>query len=122
MIVDTGDWLLPRQFDGHAELQKPPLYYWLVALIGKLQSNDVDAWAERLPSAIAALGTVVLLFGSLWKSGRPIAAIVAALILATAQHFTWIGRTGRIDVPLTFTITAAVLGLSSRYVAWHPID
>jgi 4-amino-4-deoxy-L-arabinose transferase-like glycosyltransferase len=118
-IIDTGDWLLPRQFDGHAELQKPPLYYWLVTLIGKLQSGDVDAWAERLPAAIAALGTVALLFGALRQSGRPIAAIVAALILATAQHFTWIGRTGRIDVPLTLAVTSSVLGLHSKCVGWQ---
>ena len=62
-------------------------------------------------------GQIALLFGAFWKSGRPTASIAAALILATAQHFTWIGRTGRIDVPLTFTVTAAVLGLRSSLFA-----
>src|SRR5579862_2848598 len=36
MILDEGHWLVPQLFDRHLELQKPPLYYWLVALIGWL--------------------------------------------------------------------------------------
>src|SRR5438552_1392581 len=35
-ILSDGTWLLPRLFDGHIELQKPPLYYWLVAILGKI--------------------------------------------------------------------------------------
>ena len=34
MVLTGGHWLLPRLYDGHLELQKPPLYYWLVALLG----------------------------------------------------------------------------------------
>ena len=41
MILDEGCWGLPRLFDGHLELQKPPLYYWLVALLGKLAGGQV---------------------------------------------------------------------------------
>src|SRR6184192_2165206 len=29
-VLEDGRWLLPHLHDGHAELQKPPLYYWLV--------------------------------------------------------------------------------------------
>ena len=36
MMLDTGDWLLPRLFDKRVELQKPPCYYWCVALLGWL--------------------------------------------------------------------------------------
>src|SRR5260370_10154650 len=56
--VLDGDWALPQLYDGRAELQKPPLYYWLVAGIAKLRGGDVDAWAVRLPAALAALGCV----------------------------------------------------------------
>src|SRR6267142_1437144 len=43
MILDEGHWLVPRLFDRHLELQKPPLYYWLVALIAWMKGGAVDA-------------------------------------------------------------------------------
>src|SRR5439155_12056869 len=52
MILDEGHWLVPRLFDQHLELQKPPLYYWLVALFGWMKGGNVDAWAVRLPAAL----------------------------------------------------------------------
>src|SRR5262249_59608854 len=42
--VLDGDWALPRQFDGQPEMQKPPLYYWLVAGVARLGGGPVDAW------------------------------------------------------------------------------
>lgn len=112
-ILDTGDWLLPRLLDGQPELQKPPMYYWLVAAIGWLRGGTVDPLDVRLPAALAAIGTVLLLTISF--RARPIVAVGAALMLATMQHFTWIGRTGRIDMPLTFAVTAAILGVRSNH-------
>src|ERR1700730_8871717 len=58
-ILDDGCWGLPRQFDGQVELQKPPLYYWLVALAARARGVPVDAWAVRLPAALAGLGSVL---------------------------------------------------------------
>jgi 4-amino-4-deoxy-L-arabinose transferase-like glycosyltransferase len=111
-ILDSGDWLQPRLFDGTPEMQKPPMYYWLVAASASIRGGNVDAWDVRLPSAFAAFGTMLLLLISF--RARHIVAVGSALCLATMQHFTWIGRTGRIDVPLTFAVTAAVLGLRSK--------
>src|SRR5205085_8904088 len=62
MILDEGHWLVPRLFDRHLELQKPPLYYWLVAAIGWLRGGHVDASAVRLPAALSALACVLFLF------------------------------------------------------------
>lgn len=108
-ILSDGGWGLPRLFDGrYLELQKPPLYYWLVALIAGIRRHDVDAWDARLPAAIAGtagvLGLAVL---GTWRR-RPVAGMLAAGILATALHYTSLARTGRIDLPLTATVGAAV--------------
>src|SRR4051812_27273302 len=73
MILDEGAWLVPRLFDGHLELQKPPLYYWLVALIAWVRGVPVDAWAVRLPAALAGLTTVLILYGLGVRTGRPLA-------------------------------------------------
>src|SRR3954469_18250595 len=56
-MAATGDWLVPH-LNGFEHFQKPPLLYWLTATsIRLLGANE---WAARLPSAVAALGTVLL--------------------------------------------------------------
>jgi 4-amino-4-deoxy-L-arabinose transferase-like glycosyltransferase len=105
--VLDDDWRLPHLFDGRAEMQKPPLYYWLVALIAWPRSG-VDAWAVRLPAALSAVGCVLLVSVLGWRRGRPSAGIAAGLILATAVHFPWLARIGRIDMPLSLTTALAI--------------
>ncbi len=107
VILETGQWGLPRLFDEQIELQKPPLYYWLVALVAWLH-GAVDAWAVRLPAALAALVCALLIFALLWRNGRSVAGFAAACVLATCWHFTWLARVGRIDMPLTLAVTAAL--------------
>jgi 4-amino-4-deoxy-L-arabinose transferase-like glycosyltransferase len=108
MILDEGHWLVPRLFDRHLELQKPPMYYWLVALLGWLNGGIVDAWTVRLPAALSAFVTVLFVYYLGVRSKRPLAGLLAASILASCVHFTWLARVGRIDMPLTMTITLAL--------------
>jgi 4-amino-4-deoxy-L-arabinose transferase-like glycosyltransferase len=109
-VLSSGKWDLPRLFDGRIEMQKPPLYYWLVALLGAVNGGQVNEWCVRLPSALSALGCVLLLL--LWgvRRGRPLAAHLAAVLLATSLHFTALARIGRIDMPLTFTVSLTLVG------------
>src|SRR5262249_23974579 len=72
-LLDGGDWGLPRRFDRRPELQKPPLYYWLVAALARLTGGEVDAWAVRLPAALSALATVLLVYAFGAALGRPLA-------------------------------------------------
>jgi 4-amino-4-deoxy-L-arabinose transferase-like glycosyltransferase len=118
---------VPRLADGRLELQKPPLYYWLVAGVawvkGQLggQSPRVDAWAVRLPATLAALGCLLLLGALAWACGRPGPGLYGAIILATAFHFTWLARIGRIDMPLTLTVSLVLGGLylAPGWVGWR---
>src|SRR5262249_34336579 len=79
--------------------------------------SAVDALAVRLPAAVGALGCVLalMLLGRL--AGRPRDGLLAGLLLATAIHFTWLARIGRIDMPLACTTTLAV---ASFYLALRP--
>jgi hypothetical protein len=103
-MLNNGRWDLPRLFDGRIEMQKPPLYYWLVAGLGALNNGEVDAWCVRLPSALAALGCVLLILAWGIRRERPLAGFLAAVILATCAHFIALARIGRIDMPLTLTV------------------
>jgi 4-amino-4-deoxy-L-arabinose transferase-like glycosyltransferase len=109
-ILDDGAWGLPHLYHGEVELQKPPLYYWIVAVLAWCRGGAVDAWAVRLPAALAGLACVLALYGFGLLRGRPVAGWVAAAALATALHFTWLARVGRIDMPLTLTVTLALGG------------
>ena len=113
-VVDEGFGHLPRLFDGRVELQKPPLYYWIVALLS-LAGGQVGPWSVRLPAAMAGLLGVLALHGFCLRRGRPVAGLVAGAVLATALHYTWLARIGRIDMPLTLT---TALALGGFYLAW----
>jgi len=106
-MLSTGEWGLPTLFDGQPDLQKPPLYYWLSAASGAL-SGKVTPFAARLPAALSAVCCVLLVFGFVRREAGPRAALVAAVVLATANHFVAIGRTARIDVPLALAVCASL--------------
>jgi 4-amino-4-deoxy-L-arabinose transferase-like glycosyltransferase len=106
-VLDGSGLLVPHLFDGRAELQKPPLYYWLVAAIAGAR-GEVDAWAVRLPAAVSALFCVLGLATLGRACGRTRDGLLAGVVLATAVHFTWLARIGRIDMPLTLTTGVAV--------------
>lgn len=108
-MLTSGDWGLPTLFDGQRDLQKPPGFYWLVAAVGKLSGGRVSPWVARFPSALAALASVLLVYAFLRREGYTSGALVAAAALATANHFVAIGRTARIDVPLTCAVAVALV-------------
>lgn len=114
-MLQGGHWLIPRLFDGRVELQKPPLYYWLVAALSGAK-GEVTADTVRLPAAIGATITLFTIYLTFAAMGRANTGLVAALMLATFVRFTWLARVGRIDMPLTAAVTmvlCAVL-LASR--------
>ncbi len=108
-MLDTGEWGLPTLFDEQRDLQKPPGYYWLGAVAGYLDGGRVSPWAARFPAAASSILAVLLVYGFLRRESGKTTALVAAVALGAANHFITIGRTARIDVPLTCTVTVALL-------------
>src|SRR5262245_16696494 len=99
-MLEAGARGLPRWFDDRHDFQNPPMFYWLAAAAGWASGGEVDEFAVRLPAALAATVCVILVFVVMYRRGRPVAGLIAALVLATSQHFTWLSRTARIDMPL----------------------
>ncbi len=125
-MLDDGAWGLPVLFDGQADLQKPPGFYWLVAAFGAVNGGEMTPFVARLPAALAGLATVGMVFAFLRSQGRTAAAWVAALGLATAFHYTGMARTARIDMPLAAAVAASVLAFvrgcepaARRTLGWH---
>lgn len=116
-LLESQDYLLPQLFDGSLELQKPPGYYWLVAGLATLRGHDVDEIDVRLPAALSATFTVLLVhvFVRRLLPRRP--AFGIAIILMTSIHWIALARTGRIDMVLTGVVTMAlILG------TWSPVS
>ena len=107
--TEMNPWLVPN-FNGEPRLRKPPLPYWTVAALSRV-SGEVNEWSARLPSALAALGTVALVTALVWRRSGQRAALLTGAALATSGFFLIMGRRAMADMPLTFYCTACVAAL-----------
>jgi len=115
MVVD-GQWWVPH-VNGVVTTDKPPLFFWLIAL-GSLPFGRVTPWTARLPSALAALGTVLLVMRLGRRFGGERGAWLAGLTVSTTVMFWDKARWSQIDSLLCFLIWVAV----SAFEAWRAGD
>ena len=104
-IVSGGGLLLPTQ-TGIGFPWKPPLMYWLGALISVL-AGVVNEWTVRLPSATLAVAGVAVCYYYVGRLFDRRSALVAALILATSFEYLQAGAAARVDMTLTFFMEVA---------------
>jgi 4-amino-4-deoxy-L-arabinose transferase-like glycosyltransferase len=107
-MLAGGDRILPHA-DGVVYFEKPPLAYWLTAL--SFRTFGENAFAARLPSALAGLATALLLAAA----GRRLlpvggAALVAAATFATSVGYLVLARQVMFDALLTLWTTLCLLG------------
>ena len=108
-IVHGGTWILPRR--GGVELpRKPPLFYWLAALVS-WGHGQVDEWSVRAPSALASGAATLLVFGAATSLYGPLAGSIAALTLLTSFEWLRAATSARVDMTLTLGLTLAFTGL-----------
>ena len=115
-MVADGQWLVTH-VNGVVNSHKPPLFFWLIAIFS-LPLGAVSEFTARLPSVLAALGTLVLVMrlGRRWYG--PKTAAVAGLVLATTYMFWDKARWSQIDSLLCFLIWVAL----SAFEAWRAGD
>jgi len=106
-MVNGGDWILMHR-NGALYTDKPPLFFWLIALSSFLWQG-FSPFAVRIPSALFGTLTVLLTFfiGKRLYSSRT--GFLAGLILATSVQFAFLSTRGNIDTTLTFFTTASIL-------------
>jgi 4-amino-4-deoxy-L-arabinose transferase-like glycosyltransferase len=118
MVVD-GQWLVPH-VNGVVTTDKPPLFFWTIAALS-LPGGEVTPWTARLPSALAALGTLLLMIRLARRVGgpeHPRLAWLMPLTLATTLMFWEKARWAQIDALLCFLIWVAL----SAFEAWRAGD
>jgi 4-amino-4-deoxy-L-arabinose transferase-like glycosyltransferase len=105
--LNNPGWGPSRLPDGGFELQKPPMSYWLIAMSAwSMGMPYPDSLAIRLPTALAALACAGCLVGLGATRGHVSRGVVAALMLLTMLHFTWLARIARTDMLLALSLTA----------------
>jgi len=115
----AGGWVVPMVAQT-PRLNKPPLVYWLqVASASALTLGDplADAiWMYRLPSALCALGTVLITWRLGLRALDPRAAWLAAAILAVSPMLVWDAHQARADQLLTVCTAGAM------YCLWRALE
>jgi len=102
-----GDFLTPY-LNGVPRFEKPILFYWTQAAAFTVFGDN--EFSARLPSALAGVGIVFVLYliGAEIASRR--AALIAALVMATMFRVVTFARIGLTDVPVIFFVVAALYG------------
>lgn len=117
--VESHHWLLPR-VRGVIYLNKPPLYFWTVALLAK-PFGVVDDVTAPLASVLAALVTllaVIALGGRLWGGT---VGLAGALVLATAPFFYFMSHQVFSDMMMTAWLAWALYFLLTARGAPAPL-
>jgi hypothetical protein len=104
-ILLLRDWVTPH-YDFIPRLDKPMLFFDLVAVSYKL--FGVSEWSARLPSALAALGCLSLIYLFSQALFGRWTALWSSLILLTSTEFFALSRIVILDMLLTFFLTGAL--------------
>src|SRR5262245_27705189 len=100
-----GDWIVPT-FNGDLRTDKPILLYW--CMLAVYHVIGVGEFANRLPSALAGICSVLLTFhlGRLMFNAR--SGAIASCMLASGLMFSVLARGATPDSLLIFCITASI--------------
>ncbi|MGA2034627.1 MAG: glycosyltransferase family 39 protein [Thermoguttaceae bacterium] len=93
-MAEFDDWIVPRQ-QGAPFMSRPPVHNWMIALAGAARGS-VDAVAIRLPSAVAMMFLVLLIYGYSRTFLSRVGALGAGAAFATmglVLQFGWRGET-----------------------------
>nr|WP_246429893.1 glycosyltransferase family 39 protein [Prosthecomicrobium pneumaticum] len=116
-MVETGDYFDIR-FQTEPRYKKPVGIYWLQAAAVHLSGDGAAApiWIYRLPSFLAAIGSACAVWWMALAFGRPRAALLAGLMMASCLVLGVEARLAKTDAALLLTSTVALGVLARAYV------
>jgi 4-amino-4-deoxy-L-arabinose transferase len=104
-MITSGDWVTPR-LNGLRYFEKPVLGYWVTAISMSLFGEN--AFAMRLPSALAAGLSALAVFLLLRRFGRgPRTSLSGAMIYLSMLGVFLVGTINLLDTVFSFLLTAA---------------
>lgn len=102
-MMASGQYLVPH-LNGEIYREKPPLRFWTICLAAFV-TGELDEMAVRLPAALEATATLVLVFLLGLKLFDRRTAWLSAAVFVSTLKILWQGRVGQIDMLLIFLVT-----------------
>ena len=117
LMSESGDWLTPK-VNGILRFDKPPLFYWLMAIFYSLPGNSIwdnlGTLSARLPSALSSLLLMIMIADTLYcypqkSNSRSNAALIGAFGFALSPLVIIWSRAAVSDSLLCATIGVSLL-------------
>lgn len=105
-MKETGNWILPH-LNGDVYAEKPPLSFWLINLSAFIVGGN-NALANRLPSALAGLIVIFVIFFLGEKLFGIRAGFLSAMVLGTCILFPQLSRWVMLDSLFTLFFLLAL--------------
>jgi 4-amino-4-deoxy-L-arabinose transferase-like glycosyltransferase len=112
-MLASGDWIVPRQ-QGNVFPERPPLGSWLMMVVGFVR-GDIDLWAIRLPSVLAVLATVAVIYWYARRFLSALGALTAGLAYATMGQVLQLGRQGESEAVFSCLLATSLLVWHANY-------
>lgn len=112
-MIESGDWILPRNNGGEIPY-KPPFFHWTIAAASSLTGGHVSEFTSRLPSAVALIAMTMAGFLFYARRKGTSVGLLTALVGFTAFELHRAGANTRVDMMLT-AFTVITLYLFYRY-------
>ncbi|MFV2069546.1 MAG: ArnT family glycosyltransferase, partial [Pirellulales bacterium] len=109
-ILQTGDWIVPRQ-QGTIYLSRPPFGSWPIAALAAVR-GQLDVVAIRLPTVAAIVLTTLLIYGYSRNYVGRLGAFAAAVAYPTMGQVLQIGRVAETEGLFTLLVAGSLL-------LWH---
>ncbi|MDZ4818263.1 MAG: glycosyltransferase family 39 protein [Planctomycetota bacterium] len=115
-MLQRGDWVVPT-FNQELRTQKPVLVYWL--MMASYSLFGVTEFSARLPSALLAIGSSLLVYhlGRMLFNQR--VALLAGIMLASCLMFDVSGRAATTDSALVFCVTLCLCCYVGAVAKWR---
>lgn len=109
LMVDSGDYLTPRDPDGTPRFLKPAVCYWLIA--ASYQAFGISPFSSRLPFLLLGGGVIALSAVVASRvTGRRAVALLTAFILATNPLLVMASLCSLTDIVQTFCLLLSLYG------------
>jgi 4-amino-4-deoxy-L-arabinose transferase-like glycosyltransferase len=104
-MLTSGDWVTAR-LDGVPYLEKPPLFYWMIAVSQRVFGTE--DWASRIPAALAVIALCLVTAGfANWAFGRR-EGLLAGVCMSTCVGLFLFTRILLPDATLTLFIALSL--------------
>lgn len=112
-MLRSGSYVTPT-LNGRVYLAKPPLLYWVIAVVYAV-TGYINEWTARIPTAACSLTLVLCVYFAFRRHAGEGPARWTAIALLASPYFLERSRWAGLDVPLSLATFCCMM---ASYAAW----